>query len=116
FKGANGLYFWELFLHLPFMISHRLNLEQRFSDAERWLAFIFDPGRKANGAAPAYWNVRPLVELPDPDYFLRSPIDPDGIAASDPVRYQKAVYFHYIKNLIDRGDMAYRQLTPDSLG
>src|SRR5690606_21044044 len=40
----------------------------------------------------------------------------DGIAASDPVRYQKAVYFHYIKNLIDRGDMAYRQLTPDSLG
>ncbi|WP_241000996.1 hypothetical protein, partial [Pseudomonas viridiflava] len=65
---------------------------------------------------PAYWNVRPLVELPDPDYFLRSPIDPDGIAASDPVRYQKAVYFHYIKNLIDRGDMAYRQLTPDSLG
>ncbi|MBI6577330.1 toxin [Pseudomonas viridiflava] len=116
FKGANGLYFWELFLHLPFMISHRLNLEQRFSDAERWLAFIFDPGRKANGAVPAYWNVRPLVELPDPDYFLRSPIDPDGIAASDPVRYQKAVYFHYIKNLIDRGDMAYRQLTPDSLG
>ncbi|MDU8541967.1 neuraminidase-like domain-containing protein [Pseudomonas syringae group sp. J248-6] len=116
FKGANGLYFWELFLHLPFMISHRLNLEQRFSDAERWLGFIFDPGRKKIGNAPAYWNVRPLVEEPDPDYFLRSPIDPDGIAASDPVRYQKAVYFHYIKNLIDRGDMAYRQLTPDSLG
>ncbi|SDW24824.1 hypothetical protein SAMN05444064_102230 [Pseudomonas syringae] len=116
FKGANGLYFWELFLHLPFMISHRLNLEQRFTDAERWLGFIFDPGRKKTDKAPAYWNVRPLVERPDPDYFLRSPIDPDGIAASDPVRYQKAVYFHYIKNLIDRGDMAYRQLTPDSLG
>ncbi|MBI6843424.1 toxin [Pseudomonas syringae] len=116
FEGANGLYFWELFLHLPFMISHRLNLEQRFTDAERWLGFIFDPGRKKTGDAPAYWNVRPLVEIPDPDYFLRAPIDPDGIAASDPVRYQKAVYFHYIKNLIDRGDMAYRQLTPDSLG
>ncbi|MCV4339645.1 Tc toxin subunit A-related protein [Pseudomonas capsici] len=116
FKGANGLYFWELFLHLPFMISHRLNLEQRFQDAEFWLAFIFDPGRKAKNDAPAYWNVRPLTELPDPDYFMRAPIDPDGIAASDPVRYQKAVYFHYIKNLIDRGDMAYRQLTPDSLG
>jgi hypothetical protein len=116
FKGANGLYFWELFLHLPFMISHRLNLEQRFNDAEFWLAFIFDPGRKASESAPAYWNVRPLTELPDPDYFMRAPLDPDGIAASDPVRYQKAVYFHYIKNLIDRGDMAYRQVTPDSLG
>lgn len=116
FKGANGLYFWELFLHLPFMVSHRLNLEQQFSEAEQWLGFIFDPGRKAFNSAPAYWNVRPLVELPDPDYFMRAPIDPDGIAASDPVKYQKAVYFHYIKNLIDRGDMAYRQLTPDSLG
>lgn len=116
FGGANGLYFWELFLHLPFMISHRLNLEQRFTDAEFWLGFIFDPGRKETDKAPAYWNVRPLVEISDPDHFLRSPIDPDGIAASDPVRYQKAVYFHYIKNLIDRGDMAYRQLTPDSLG
>ncbi|MBI6856207.1 toxin, partial [Pseudomonas cichorii] len=118
FKGANGLYFWELFLHLPFMISHRLNLEQRFNETELWLGFIFDPGRKANASlgSPDYWNVRPLTELPDPDYFMRSPIDPDGIAASDPVRYQKAVYFHYIKNLIDRGDMAYRQVTPDSLG
>ena len=118
FKGANGLYFWELFLHLPFMISHRLNLEQRFNEAEFWLGFIFDPGRKENAStgAPAYWNVRPLTELPDPDYFMRAPIDPDGIAASDPVRYQKAVYFHSIKNLIDRGDMAYRQVTPDSLG
>ncbi|MBX8619942.1 toxin [Pseudomonas cichorii] len=118
FKGANGLYFWELFLHLPFMISHRLNLEQRFNEAEFWLGFIFDPGRKENAStgAPDYWNVRPLTELPDPDYFMRAPIDPDGIAASDPVRYQKAVYFHYIKNLIDRGDMAYRQVTPDSLG
>ncbi|MBX8572985.1 neuraminidase-like domain-containing protein [Pseudomonas cichorii] len=118
FKGANGLYFWELFLHLPFMISYRLNLEQRFNEAEFWLGFIFDPGRKENSStgAPDYWNVRPLTELPDPDYFMRAPIDPDGIAASDPVRYQKAVYFHYIKNLIDRGDMAYRQVTPDSLG
>ncbi|WP_445940135.1 Tc toxin subunit A-related protein, partial [Pseudomonas cichorii] len=118
FKGANGLYFWELFLHLPFMISHRLNLELRLNEAEFWLGFIFDPGRKENSStgAPAYWNVRPLTELPDPDYFMRAPIDPDGIAASDPVRYQKAVYFHYIKNLIDRGDMAYRQVTPDSLG
>ncbi|MBX8528030.1 toxin, partial [Pseudomonas cichorii] len=84
FKGANGLYFWELFLHLPFMISYRLNLEQRFNEAEFWLGFIFEPGRKENSStgAPDYWNVRPLTELPDPDYFMRAPIDPDGIAAS----------------------------------
>ncbi|WP_346832458.1 neuraminidase-like domain-containing protein [Pseudomonas abietaniphila] len=117
FNGANGLYFWELFLHVPFLIAHRLNLERQLSESSFWLGFVFDPARKANSetGAPAYWNVRPLVESSDPDYFMRSPIDPDGIAASHPVRYQKAVYFHYIKNLIDRGDASYRQLTPDSL-
>ena len=117
FHGANSLYFWELFLHLPFLISHRLNLEQQFDQAETWLGFIFDPGRKSNDSGrPDYWNVRALIpETVEPDYAMRAPIDPDGIASSYPVHYQKAVYAHYIKNLIDRGDRAYRQLTPDSL-
>lgn len=119
FNGANGLYFWELFLHLPFMIAHRLNVEGQLNESEFWLGFVFNPSRKADSTvtppAPAYWNVRPLVETSDPDHFMRSPIDPDGIASSNPVIYRKAIYFHYIKNLIDCGDAAYRQLTPDSL-
>lgn len=117
FHGANSLYFWELFLHLPFLISHRLNLELQFDQAETWLGYIFDPSRKKNEyGRPDYWNVRALIpEQKEPDHALRAPIDPDGIASSFPVHYQKAVYAHYIKNLIDRGDRAYRQLTPDSL-
>ena len=117
FHGANSLYFWELFLHLPFLISHRLNLELQFDQAETWLGFIFDPSRKKNEfGRPDYWNVRALIpEKKETDHALRAPIDPDGIASSFPVHYQKAVYAHYIKNLIDRGDRAYRQLTPDSL-
>ncbi|WP_460131351.1 Tc toxin subunit A-related protein [Pseudomonas sp. S1_E04] len=118
FHGANGKYFWELFLHLPFMVSHRLNLEQQFDGAEQWLGFIFDPARKRDSSGrPDYWNVRPLMADPvEMDYVSRAPDDPDGIASSHPVRYRKAVYLHYLKNLLDRGDMAYRQLTPDSLG
>jgi hypothetical protein len=50
------------------------------------------------------------------DHATRKPADPDGIASSHPVRYRKAIYLHYLKNLLDRGDAAYRQLTPDSLG
>lgn len=117
FHGANSLYFWELFLHLPFLISHRLNLELQFDQAENWLGYIFDPSRKKNDyGRPDYWNVRALIpEHKESDHALRAPIDPDGIASSFPVHYQKAVYAHYIKNLIDRGDSAYRQLTPDSL-
>jgi hypothetical protein len=117
FHGANGLYFWELFLHLPFMVSHRLNQEQNFEGAEHWLSFIFDPSRKKDEKGrPDYWNVRPLMDDPvEMDYVTRKPADPDGIASSHPVRYRKAIYMFYIKNLLDRGDAAYRQLTPDSL-
>ncbi|MBF6026388.1 toxin [Pseudomonas sp. P115] len=119
FRGANGKYFWELFLHLPFLVSHRMLLEQQFDDAERWLAFIFDPARKRGSSTsgrPDYWNVRPLMDDPDLDAVSRAPADPDGIAESHPVRYRKAVYLHYLKVLLSRGDNAYRQLTPDSLG
>lgn len=118
FHGANGLYFWELFLHLPFLVSQRLNLEQQFDEAEQWLGFIFDPARKkTSNGRPDYWNVRPLMDDPvEMDYASRKPDDPDGIASSHPVRYRKAIYLHYLKNLLDRGDAAYRQLTPDSLG
>lgn len=118
FHGANGKYFWELFLHLPFLVSQRLNLEQQFDEAERWLGFIFDPSRKQDSSGrPHYWNVRPLMDdLLQMDHATRKPADPDGIASSHPVRYRKAIYLHYLKNLLDRGDTAYRQLTPDSLG
>ena len=116
FKGANGLYFWELFFHLPFLISHRLNSEQQFSDAEYWLSFIFDPTRRSDSSGrPDYWNVRPLVDEISRERSTRAPQDPDGIASDNPVHYRKAVYNHFIKNLIDRGDSAYRQLTPDAL-
>jgi len=118
FNGANGLYFWELFLHLPFMVAHRMNLEQQFDGSEYWLSFIFDTSRKPDSSGrPAYWNVRPLVENEsrDLDYASRAPQDPDGIASSNPIHYRKAIYSFYLKNLLDRGDSAYRQLTPDSL-
>jgi hypothetical protein len=118
FHGANGQYFWELFLHMPFLIGHRLNLEHDFAQAERWYNFIFDPSRKADSATgrPAFWNVRPLVaDQTSPGYATSAATDPDGIAMSHPIRYQKAIYRHYLQNLVDQGDAAYRQLTPDSL-
>lgn len=116
FKGANGLYFWELFFHLPFLISHRLNAEQQFKESEYWLSFIFDPSRRSDSTGrPDYWNVRPLVDAISRERATRAPIDPDGIASDNPIHYRKAVYNHFIKNLLDRGDSAYRQLTPDAL-
>ncbi|MDE9528457.1 hypothetical protein, partial [Xenorhabdus bovienii] len=43
FNGANGQYFWELFFHLPFLVSARLGEEQRFYHSRRWfINYLFD--------------------------------------------------------------------------
>ena len=48
FHGAHGKYYWELFLYLPWLIAYRLNMEQRYAEAQKWLHYLFNPGCKAN--------------------------------------------------------------------
>ena len=43
---ANGLYLRELFFHVPHLIASRLQEEERYEEARRWLGLIFDPQRK----------------------------------------------------------------------
>ncbi len=121
FNGANGLYFWELFFHMPFLVAWRFASEQQFDDAEQWLHHIFDPAL-ANKAltnkdnnAPDYWNVRPLMETGQMSYVPGGPLDPDSLAYAHPVIYKKAVFISYVANLIAQGDLWYRQLTRDGL-
>lgn len=58
FSGANALYFWELFYYTPMMVAMRLLQEQNFTEAHRWLGYIWRPA--ATGAGD--WRVRPLLE------------------------------------------------------
>ncbi|MER2472331.1 Tc toxin subunit A-related protein [Photorhabdus laumondii] len=116
FNGSNGLYFWELFFHLPFLVATRFANEQQFLSAQKSLHYIFDPAKSKSDNVPAYWNVYPLVEgQSDLSRHLGDPIDPDTQAYADPVIYQKAVFIAYVSNLIAQGDMWYRQLTRDGL-
>ncbi len=123
FKGANSLYFWELFFHMPFLVAWRLNLEQRYQESADWLHYIFNPYDQKTDSTdpkhtkPLYWNVRPIWEDKEASFAgrLLGPSDPDQIAVSEPIRYRKAVYLKYVHNMIDRGDAAYRELTPDGL-
>lgn len=120
FHGAYGRYFVELFLYLPWLVAHRLNLERQYSEAERWLHYLFNPGRKkVSDGHPDYWNAVPLITATpapgQPSYALQGPQDPHQIALSHPVHFRKAVYMLYIDMLLNRGDTAYRMLTPDSL-
>ncbi|WPN96610.1 neuraminidase-like domain-containing protein [Pseudomonas sp. MUP55] len=115
FKGANGKYFWELFLYVPWLIAHRLNQEQQYAQAQAWLGYLFDPGRAADasGHRPAFWGLRELTRNDRlPGYTSH---DPHKLAIHAPVHFRKAIYRFYLDILLNRGDAYYRQLTPDSL-
>lgn len=120
FYGAYGRYFVELFLYLPWLAAHRFNQERQYAEAEGWLHYLFNPARKAvSGSNPDYWSAVPLITgTPKPgqsSYALQGPQDPHQIALSHPVHFRKALYVLYIDILLNRGDTAYRELTPDSL-
>nr|VUD23045.1 Uncharacterised protein [Salmonella sp. NCTC 7297] len=120
FYGANGLYFWELFFYMPWLVASRLSQEGNYADAQKWFNYIFDPSAcgRANSNAdypePDYWSVRPLVEANAQESLaalILNPDDPDMIAKADPVHYQKAIAMAYLANLIAAGDADYRLLT-----
>ncbi|CDH25554.1 hypothetical protein [Xenorhabdus bovienii] len=111
FSGANGIYFWELFFHLPFLVTYRLSEEQRFYDARRWLLnYLFDPY-----GSMRMWNSRPIIENGSNLPPSVKEDDSDTIAYSLPVYYQKALFHFQITLWIQEGDNLYRQLTRDSL-
>ena len=115
FHGANGKYFWELFLYLPWLVAHRLNQEQQYDAAQTWLTHLFDPARNADNAGqrPAYWGFSELASQ------IRSvsdtSIDPHRLALDTPVHLRKALCLLHLAIVINRGDAAYRQQSPDSL-
>ncbi|MGX1461713.1 putative nucleic acid-binding Zn-ribbon protein [Bacillus thuringiensis] len=125
FFGPYGLYLWEIFFHIPFLMATRFKTEQRYDLAERWFKFIFNStgyrdGKgnllKNNNGNVRYWNVVPLQEDTEWDETLSLPTtDPDEIAMVNPMQYKLAVFIRTIEFLIDRGDNAYRMLERDTL-
>ncbi|MGY1423598.1 Tc toxin subunit A-related protein [Bacillus cereus] len=125
FSGPYGLYLWEIFFHIKFLMAVRFQTEQRYELAERWFKFIFNSAgyRDGNGnllkdknGNVRYWNVVPLQEDTDWDETLSLPTtDPDEIAMADPMQYKLAIFIHTLEFLISRGDHAYRMLERDTL-
>ena len=59
FAGANGMYYWEIFFHTPFLVAHTLSTQQQFSLAKKWYEYIFNPTISKNN-----WN---LLDKEDPN-------------------------------------------------
>ncbi|WP_460120097.1 Tc toxin subunit A-related protein [Pseudomonas sp. H3_G09] len=118
FSGAYYLYFLELFLYLPWLVAYRLNEEQQYDEAKRWLAYLYDPTRQSAAPGhPGYWQAVPLVEpvSPEPGLATLHPEDPHQIALSFPVHFRKALWKLFIEIESRQADLAYAELTPDGL-
>lgn len=127
FSGANGIYFWELFFYMPYLVAWRLSQEEEHSDALSWYNYIFDPAARGRDNSsdlrkqypePDYWSVRPLVESASSAAQATAgwlTTDPDAIASAWPVHYQKAVFMAYVSTLMAAADASYRLLTSDGL-
>lgn len=118
FHGANGIYFRELFLHLPALIANRLTEQQQFEEAESWyLRNLFDPYRAVadDDRRPAHWNTRPLAEVGTLTSELSKPVDPTARAFILSRYYRQAVFLGLVENWQRQGDHYFRQLTLSSL-
>lgn len=121
FSGGYYLYFLELFLYLPWLVAYRLNEEQQYDEAKKWLSYLFDPTRQsADPGHPGYWQAVPLEEPvcpgpADPSLAILFPDDPHQIALSFPVHFRKALWKLFIEIESRQADLAYAELTPDGL-
>lgn len=122
-KGAFGTYVRETFFHIPFLIANHLNSQQRFSEAQQWYHYIFNPmDVKGN-----YWQYREFSSLTvesmramltDPEAleaYRQNPFNPDAIARTRLSAYQKSIVMKYIDNLLDWGDRLFTQFTMESV-
>ena len=136
-------YNWEVFYHLPMGVARFLASQQRFEEAQRWLACVFDP--TTNDAATGrerYWRCLPLRHsntplsiqqlmqaLADPEAdpavkqtvqdqvaaSIANPFSPFAIARERNSAYEWYTVTAYVGNLIEWGDSLYRRDTRESI-
>jgi hypothetical protein len=138
-----GSYNWEVFYHLPMAAARFLASQQRYEEAQRWLACVFDPtSNDIESGRQRYWRCLPLRETNAPlsiQQLMQALADPtadpataqlvrDQVAAweADPfspfavARVRTSAYewytvMAYIENLIGWGDSLFRRDTRESL-
>ncbi len=127
--SAYGLYWWEVYFHVPYLVATQLNTHLRFEEAKAWWEYVFNPTTDdtVTPGEDRFWRFLPfrgltpptLVEiLSDPEALKawnNHPFDPFAIADLRPSAYQKAVVTRYIENLLDWGDARFAQDTRESI-
>lgn len=138
FSGAYGLYYQELFLHIPLLIANHLNANQHFEQAQRWYHYVFNPissnlppsKESISNGEPAkshLWNYieflksetirmkEVLVDDAALEKYKSDPFNPHAIARLRLSAYQRSVAMKYIDNLLDWGDHLFSQDSRESI-
>ncbi|MEX3773521.1 neuraminidase-like domain-containing protein [Pseudomonas sp. MYb118] len=120
FNSAHGLFYWELFFHMVFLIACRLRDEGKYLDSQRWFHYLFNPHIRTpregeDDPIAKHWLCRPLLEDGTSHFESKNLVDPDAIALADRIHYRKAVFINYVRCILAHADSLYRQLTRDSL-
>lgn len=126
FSGAFGNYLREVLFHIPFLIANNLNSQQRFSAAQRWYHYLFNP-TSAESGPDRVWRYREFRGLTPPtlreiltsdaalEAYRLDPFNPHAIARLRLSAYQKSVVMKYIDNLLDWGDSLFAEFTMESV-
>jgi Tc toxin complex TcA C-terminal TcB-binding domain/Neuraminidase-like domain/Putative peptidoglycan binding domain/Salmonella virulence plasmid 28.1kDa A protein len=132
FQGPYGEYYRELFFHIPFLIAHHLNANQKFKDAKWWYERIFDPTSNESPAnlnpqTERNWRYKEfrgrtiekmkeiLTNKTAIKVYKEDPFNPHAIARLRMSAYQKTIVMKYIDNLLDWGDHLFAQDTVESI-
>ncbi len=141
FTGPYGVYYREIFQHIPFLIATHLSGQQRFAAAQRWYHYLFDPtasetiqvpaglsaAEAAHRALDRNWRYREFRGLGVPslrailtdrvaiEAYQRDPFNPHAIARLRLTAYQKNVVMKYVDNLLDWADSLFAQFTTESV-
>ncbi|MBL0713491.1 MAG: hypothetical protein JJV98_07290, partial [Desulfosarcina sp.] len=141
FTGPYGVYYREIFFHIPFLIAHHLNSQGKYAEAQKWYHYIFDPTASElivddpdlsdaeNAARKKDRNWRYLefrgrdmatlrAILNDPattETYKRDPFNPHAIARLRLGAYQKCIVMKYIDNLLDWADDLFAQFQMETV-
>ena len=141
FEGSYGVYYREIFFHIPFLIAHHLNSQGKYPESQKWYHYIFDPtasevieddpslSEDENAARKKDRNWRYLEfrkldidtfrgMLTDSDTietYKRDPFNPHAIARLRLGAYQKCIVMKYIDNLLDWADDLFAQFQMETV-
>ncbi|MDO7174039.1 neuraminidase-like domain-containing protein [Mariniflexile sp. AS56] len=143
--GSLGTYFREMFFHIPYLIANHLNSQNKFSEAQQWYHYIFNPAgnllqsekdelglitdsqKRKRIMANRVWQFiefrkHSLATWKDQlndnqaiSAYENDPFNPHAIARLRLGAYMKNITMKYIDNLLDWGDHLFAQDTMESI-